>query len=158
MHKSLSTMLTVVIGTFIALALLDGCQYKVNTNNPQVVYAATVESAANLSNHLSHVLVDVNTFAEQYQSADPEYYAKIKPWLVRVARTNDRAANAILLASSGDTGVNWRGALLAVVAEAQSLDPTVFGFKNPTTRADAQIAFAGFFATVNSIAASFGGE
>lgn len=139
--------------------LSGGCKYKVNSSNPKVVYANTVFAAASADDTFTLALRAANDGLERLKATEPEYYNGLHPKLVALARFNDtRVIPVLRLAEAGDTSADWRGALLALANEAGNLDPSTFGFKNPNSRATAQVTIAGLLAIINTINTSFGGK
>src|SRR5258708_22447304 len=126
------------ITLLLLLSLTVGCRHNVNTNNPQVVFAATIYDAAVAVDDFSLALRAANDGVEHLQVQEPGYYASIHPYLVSLAKTNDKAIAAIRAAKAGDTSADWRGALAAVAVQAGKTDPTIFGFKNPQSQATAR--------------------
>jgi hypothetical protein len=148
----------IALFALLAIAVLgsEGCYRKVNTSNPKVVFAVTVLDAATAVDDFSIALKAANDGVTQLKATEPEYYASVHPYLVRLAKLNDKAIAAVKAAEAGDTAADWKGALRAIAIEAGKTDPTVFGFKNPQSQASAKILFASFSLAVEAIAASFG--
>lgn len=141
----------------VLLLCCSGCVHSTNSNS-KVVFALTVYDAAVASDDLSLTLRAANDGVTRLATTEPEYQASIRPYLVRLARLNDIAITTIRQVEAGDTAADWKGAMLAIVAEASKTDPANFGFKNPSSRATVQLVFAGLNATIQAISASFGGK
>lgn len=139
----------------VTLVPTVGCRH--NNTNPRVVFAATILDASIVVDDFSIALRAANDGVEQMQFSEPEYYASVHPYLVKLAKLNDKAIATLKLAKNGDTSADWKGAIAAIAIEASKTDPTVFGFKNPQSQATAKILFASFSAAVNAISKSFGG-
>lgn len=135
-----------------------GCQHRVNSNNPKVIFAATLLSAADASDTLATGLVAADQVLDNLRATEPEYYAHTKPILVKIAKANDKAIVAIRAAKNGDTTANWQGALIAVLDAAGKSDLTAFGFKNPNSQAAARIGFSSLQLAVAAIRDSFSNQ
>lgn len=151
-------LLLVVLMALGSVPLTTGCAHSAASTNPQVVFSATILSASDASDTFSVALKAANDGLVKLEATEPGYYASVHPYLVKLARLNDKAVATIAAAQAGDTTADWKGALLAISTAASQTDPTVFGFKNPNTQAEVKIIFASFNAAVAAITASFGGK
>jgi hypothetical protein len=133
-----------------------GCRHNPPNTSPQVVYANTMLAGAETVDAVSIGLVAADEALDKLKTAEPDYYAHVKPWLVRIAKANDKAVAAIKAARAGDTAVDWKSALLAVASEAGTADPADFGFKNPESQAVAKLGLATLQAALVSIPAALG--
>jgi hypothetical protein len=156
--KRLMTATALSLVLAISLCLCLGCSHSTASTSPQVVFAATILSASDATDTFSVALRAANDGVVKLQATEPGYYASVHPYLVNLARLNDKAVATIAAAQAGDTTADWKGALLAISTAAAQTDPTVFGFKNPNTQAEVKIIFASFNAAVQAITASFGGK
>ena len=153
------TLIISIVALVLSVAAMVGCAYKkVNSNNPAVIAAVSVNSAAHMADALSNALAGARTYVESVKTTEPDYYANFDPWITKVAKLNDAAIAALKAAKAGDTSGSWIPALQAVAAEAGKMNPTVWGFKNPTSQTGAIAAFAAFEAALSTIASHFGGK
>lgn len=143
---------------FVLLFGVFGCQgcRHVNSTNPKVIVAVQANDAANLCKSISDGLVAADKTLDGIQSQEPDYYAKVKPWLVQIATLNDVAAKQILAYERGDTTANWQGTMQQISVVAGQIDPTVFGFKNPATQAQVKTGFTLLQASIASVIQLFG--
>lgn len=126
----------VLVLLVIASLVSQGCRHNNNPNNlPAINQAMTLDDAANTVNLVADGLVAANDIVNKLETTEPDYYAKAKPVLNRIANANLAAINTIRLAQQGNTAANWRQAMLNVSIALGSQDPTAFGFKNPSTQA-----------------------
>lgn len=140
----------------LAVLLFTGCRYSAQSTNPKVVFAATLYDADVALDDLSISLRAANDGVQKLSATEPEYYSSVHPYLVKIAQANDKAVAAIQATRNGSTTADWQGAMVAIVTVASTMDPTTFGFKNPTSQASVKLLFASFNAAVAAIKASFG--
>lgn len=150
-------------GVVIALFLVTstGCQKRINTEPPAVVYQRSVLSAADAVDTVSIGLVAVHSATTRLEAAgelDVETGKAIHTWLSNIAKANDKAVLAISLAQVGGQSSDWRAAILNVVAEASKLNPEQLNIKNPNSKATFKIAVATLQSALQAISASFGGN
>src|SRR5260370_27901522 len=150
MRKTLSI---IIIANFLTFAAI-GCRH-VNSNNHKVIFAATITNAGTATDDFSIALKAANDGVEKLQTQEPVYYATIHPYLVNLAKLNDKAIATIRAAMAGDTAADWKGALVAVVNAASQIYPTVFGFKNSSTQPTVKILFATFSTDSTTIKSTF---
>lgn len=146
--KVISLVLATLI--FTGVGCQTGCQHNVNVT-PRVVFANTLLSAAEAVDTLSISLKAANEFVVTLKPTEPEYFDSIHPWLVKIAKANDKAIAAIRAAKSGDASADWRGAISNILTEAGKTDPTQFGFKNPDSQAAAKIVMASLLAAFSAL-------
>jgi hypothetical protein len=141
-----------------AIHLLSGCAVRtVNTANPKVVFANTLLAASNVVDEVASANAAANEMLTKLQSTEPDYYTKVKPILVNIAKTNDKAIATIRAAEAGDTSIDWRAAVVAVVDAAGKEDLTKFGFKNKDSQSLVKIGIASLELALTAITNSFGG-
>jgi hypothetical protein len=76
-------LLAICIG--IGLAATDGCRH-VNSKNPQVIQAVHANDLSKMTRTISDGLLAADKTLDGIQTQEPDYYAKVKPWLVKVAK------------------------------------------------------------------------
>lgn len=135
----------------------SGCRRNINTN-PQVVFANTLLEAANSTKLLSDGLAAANEYAESIEQSDPNAYAGVHAWILKIRDANDKAIAATRAAEAGDTSADWRGAMLGILTAAGNQDPAAFGFKNPQSASDAKIGLNALVLAISAISGSFGGH
>jgi hypothetical protein len=145
-----------VIASFGAVLSIGGCQHKVNSANPQVVFAATLLDAATACDSVADGLTAANSTIGKLETTEPEYYTHARALLVKVAKANDAAIIAVRAAKAGDATVNWQGAMAAIAGSLGSEDLTVFGFKNPQSANEVKIGLASFQLAISAISGAFG--
>jgi hypothetical protein len=146
----------IVLLLTIGLAVVPlSCTRRVSLN-PQVNFANTLLAAADAVDVVATALVAANQVIESLKTQEPDYFNATKPKLVAIAKANDKAIAVIRSAQSGDTSVDWRGAVLAVSTTVANQDQANFGFKNPNTQATVKIGLASLQAALIAIQNSFG--
>lgn len=134
-----------------------GCIHKVNSSNPAVVKAVNANNAAKVTKTLADAISAANTTVESLQTQEPDYYAKVKPWLVKLAKANDTAVDGVTQYQAGTiTFAKVSPALQSVATIGLELDPTTFGFKNPTSQAEVTAGLKLLQAALASVAQQFG--
>ena len=151
---SYALMLSLLAAT---VAIENGCRH-VNSSNPAVISAVTLNNAAKACQTVATGLADADAVLDKIQAQEPDYYAHAKPLLQRIAKANDTAIVAVSAALAGDAKVDWRSAMLAVSTAVASSDLTTFGFKNPQTQQLVQVGFATLISILSTIPATFGGK
>ena len=146
--------LTLVL--LIVAASLVACRHQVNTSNPKVIIAATLLDASNTCVTVEDGLTAANHAVESLETAEPEYYARVKPLLQKISAANKQAALTVQRVKNGGTD-NWRGALVAVAASVSVQDLQAVQVKNPTSQLIVEGALATLVATLQSINTNFGG-
>jgi hypothetical protein len=138
------------------LAEVSACRH-VNSSNPKVIQAVNANDAAKVVKTIADSLVAANSTIESIQTQEPTYYAKVKPWLVKLAKANDVAADNVEQYKNGTiTFDKVAPALQSIASIGLELDPTTFGFKNPQTQQEVTTGFKLLQATIASVAQQFG--
>lgn len=145
----------VVFVLLLGMSSWQGCRH-VNSSNPKVIVAVRANDAANLCKSISDGLVAADKTLDGIQSQEPDYYAQVKPWLVKIATLNDVAAKQVLAYEKGDTSSNWQGTMQQISTVSAQIDPTVFGFKNPDTQTKVKEGFTLLQASIASVIQLFG--
>lgn len=147
---------TLLIVTLLACGLctVSACRKSVN-NNPAVVQAMTLQDAENAVKSVEDGLKAANDTVESLQSAEPGYYAKLKPILRRISSLNATASSKINGAAQGNA-TNWQGALSDVANSITPADLTTFGFKNPNSQLAAQAGMTLLQTALNTLKSKFG--
>src|SRR5260370_38560708 len=96
MRKTLSI---IIIANFLTFAAI-GCRH-VNSNNPKVIFAATITNAATATDDFSIPLKAAHDGVEKLQTQEPLYYATIHPYLVNHAKLNDKPIATFKAATDG---------------------------------------------------------
>lgn len=153
------TIVLSILAVILSVSAFVGCAIKkVNTNNPAVLAAVSLNSAAHMTDALSNALAGGRAYLESVKTTEPDYYNNFDPVITKVAQANDKAIAAIRAAEAGDTSGSWVSAMQAIAAAAGNVNPTVWGFKNPASQTGSIAAFAAFEAAVSTIASHFGGK
>ena len=139
-----------------SLLLTAGCRHNVNTSNPAVVQASALADAADTCKLLEDGLASAKAAVEKLETAEPDYYAHVKPLLKKMSAANVVAIEKIQVAKNGGTA-DWKGALVAVAASVSPSDLTSVGVKNQTSQLIVEGSIAGLVATLESFKAKFGG-
>lgn len=147
--------LRIVLALILILPFSTGCRHSANMANPKVAFAVTLLDASNTTKTIADGLTAADKVLDRIQAQEPDYYAKVRPLLTKIARANDGANVAILNAKNGGAA-DWKGALVSVSQTVATSDLTAFGFKNPTSQALVQDGFAVLISGL-SLAAQFGG-
>lgn len=132
----------------ISLSTL-GCHPKVDTTNPVVIQAVTLNDAEKTVNTISHGLLAAKQTVSSLETTEPSYYNIITPKLTTIASLNETANQCIITAVTGGK-CDWQTAVINIAK--QTGDPTTltaFGFKNPNTQKQVQIGFATLIAGIN---------
>lgn len=146
MLRTLSINRTFAATGLILFMLLSpvACRHNINTNNPQVVRAATLLDASNTCVALEDGLVAASHAVDALETLDPAYYNKAKPLLRKISTANVQAVRKIQAFKNGDATADWRGGVLAVAASVNTADLDAAQIKDPTTR----LIVAGSIATL----------
>lgn len=119
----------------------------------------TVAGAAGAVDSFSLALAGVDSARKNMFAAgsiDAATNTKILTVLKAAASKNETArVTCQLAATTGDTTVPWQQTILAVVAETQNLDPTLFGLKSVGAQNAFEVAFATLQVTVSAAEAAF---
>lgn len=145
----------------IALVLLVGCQgcrHNPAETNPAVVKAINANDASKLVKTISDGLIAADKTLDGLQTQEPDYYAKVKPWLVKLAKLDDVAALKVRAYNNGDLTADWKSALVELAKTGSEIDPTLFGFKNPDTQKQVTLGFQLLQAGLASVMQTFGGK
>jgi hypothetical protein len=132
-----------------------GCRHNVNTSNPAVVQASALADAANTCKLLEDGVASANAAVEKLETAEPDYYAHVKPLLQKVSAANVLAIEKIQVVKNGGTA-DWKGALVNVAASVSPSDLTSVGVKNQTSQVIMEGSIAALVATLESFKAKFG--
>lgn len=123
-----------VIGV-IALALLfsTGCHHNVNTNNPAVIAAITLDDASNTCKALEDTVTAANHAVELVETTDPGYYAKGKALIQKISGANRLAADRINASMHGQPA-DWHAAFASISSSVDPKDLESVQVKNPNTQ------------------------
>lgn len=133
-----------------------GCRH-VNSTNPKVIQAVRANDLSKTCKTISDSLLAADKTLDAIQTQEPDYYAHVKPWLVKIAKANDVAiANVAAYDAGTITFEKVVPSMQSMAAIAQELDPTTFGFKNPKTQQDVKVGFELLQATLASVIQQFG--
>jgi hypothetical protein len=152
-------MKKILISFVLSLTLFNalGCRH-VNSSNPKVIVAVRANDAANLCKSISDGLVAADKTLDGIQTQEPDYYSKVKPWLIKIATLNDVAAKQVLAYEQGNTTSNWQGTMQQIAVVSGQIDPIIFGFKNPTTQTEVKTGFTLLQASIASVIQLFGNK
>lgn len=143
--------LTLVLVLGMSITWGSGCRTSPQSTNPKVAFAATLLGGADVVDSVANGLAAANEAVTQLRATEPDYYAKVHPLLVKLARLNDKAIIAIRKAKAGDSSADWEGAISDIASGISPSDLTTFGFKNPNSAAVAQVGMATLIAALNAI-------
>jgi hypothetical protein len=158
MKNWLRPIMMVVLAICIGgtLAEISACRH-VNSSNPAVIQAVNANDAAKVVKTIADSLVAANSTIESVQTQEPAYYAKVKPWLVQLAKANDVAADSVAQYKAGTiTFSKVAPSLQAIAKIGLQLDPTTFGFKNPQSQQEVTAGLRLLQAALASVAQQFG--
>lgn len=133
----------------VILVATIGCRHTVQSTNPAVIQAATLNDAEKIVSTVAHGLLAARQTLDSLEATEPDYYRAVLPKIQVLAKLNEKANQCILADLSGGV-CDWQQAV-AQIAQGVS-DPTAltaFGFKNPKSQQIVQLGFAGLLAGIN---------
>lgn len=138
----------------VCLCTLSACRKNVSTN-PTVVQAVALQDAENTVKSVEDGLNAANDVIENLQTAEPGYYAKIKPILRRLSSLNATASRKLNVVAQGGSA-DWKGAIVDVGNSITIADLTNFGFKNPNSQAAVDAGMELLVGALNTLKRKFG--
>lgn len=145
----------IALASVLTVFAVAGCRHSANMSNPKVAIAVTELDASNTTKTITDGLTAADKVLDQIQAQEPDYYAKVRPLLTKIAKANDVASSAIVNAKNGGAA-DWRGAMSSLGQTVATSDLTTFGFKNSTSQKLVQDGFAVLISGL-TLAAQFGG-